>query len=221
MLIKLQEKLEVLDKIARLIRENPAVSVKELARRMGFAQERSIYYWLQKGRYDSIKQFKNDVLRSRPADRLSEDTGASGRDLEPAFVEEAEPSYSYRMPVVPVRQGGQHRPPPGRERLVVTALQLSRDAFAVNIETTEYTPWFLKGDLLLVEPSAEVRGGDPVLAWIPPKGTTVRYACGDNPLLLVHPADTRVCDRVSPTQGQARVMGKIVELIRRFQPAEP
>jgi hypothetical protein len=53
---------DVLDKIAELILQDPSVSVRELARRLGYAEEKTIYYWLSKRGFHGIRPFKRAVL---------------------------------------------------------------------------------------------------------------------------------------------------------------
>ncbi len=53
---------DVLDKIAELILQDPSISVRELARRLGYAEEKTVYYWLSKRGFHGIRPFKRAVL---------------------------------------------------------------------------------------------------------------------------------------------------------------
>jgi hypothetical protein len=54
--------MDVADKIADVILSDPSVSVREIARRLGYAEERTIYYWIQKRGFHGIRPFKRAVL---------------------------------------------------------------------------------------------------------------------------------------------------------------
>lgn len=73
--------MDVVDKIADLILQDPSISVRELARRLGYAEEKTIYYWLAKRGFRGIRPFKRAVLTGhfRGAGRVREATGRLGR----------------------------------------------------------------------------------------------------------------------------------------------
>jgi len=54
-----------LDKIVALIRARPTITVRELARELGYAEERSVYYWLHKAGYKGLRTLKREVLGGR------------------------------------------------------------------------------------------------------------------------------------------------------------
>lgn len=54
--------MDVVDKIADLILLDPSISVRELAKRLGYAEEKTIYYWIAKRGYRGIRAFKRAVL---------------------------------------------------------------------------------------------------------------------------------------------------------------
>jgi hypothetical protein len=57
--------LSILDDMAKLVLRNPNVTAKELAKSLGYAEQKSVYYWLDKGGYRGMKDFREDVLRGR------------------------------------------------------------------------------------------------------------------------------------------------------------
>lgn len=52
--------------MAALVREDPAITVAEIARRLGYSEEKSVYYWLEKARIKGIREFKRMVLTEHP-----------------------------------------------------------------------------------------------------------------------------------------------------------
>jgi hypothetical protein len=53
---------DVIDKIAELILQDPSISVREVATRLGYAEEKTVYYWLSKRGFHGIRPFKRAVL---------------------------------------------------------------------------------------------------------------------------------------------------------------
>lgn len=51
-----------LSQIAALIRENPSITVREIADKLQFADNKSVYYWLSKSNVNGINEFKRLVL---------------------------------------------------------------------------------------------------------------------------------------------------------------
>ncbi|HHY37802.1 MAG TPA: S24 family peptidase [Clostridia bacterium] len=58
--------MNVLERMAALVREDPAITVAEIARRLGYSEEKSVYYWLEKARIKGIREFKRMVLTDHP-----------------------------------------------------------------------------------------------------------------------------------------------------------
>ena len=54
--------MTVTDQIADLILQDPSISVREIARRLGYAEEKTIYYWILKRGFHGIRAFKRAVL---------------------------------------------------------------------------------------------------------------------------------------------------------------
>src|SRR5690606_3595249 len=51
--------------MAALVRENPNITVREIADRLKFADNKSVYYWLSKGNYQGIGEFKQAILKEQ------------------------------------------------------------------------------------------------------------------------------------------------------------
>ncbi|NMP22971.1 hypothetical protein [Sulfobacillus harzensis] len=74
--------MQVIDQIANLILEDPLITASRIARRLGYAEEKTVYYWLHKFHYSGLNAFKKAVLHgqyvpNRPA--LGEAPGLYGR----------------------------------------------------------------------------------------------------------------------------------------------
>lgn len=73
--------MDVADKIADVILTDPSVSVREIAQRLGYAEERTIYYWINKRGFHGIRPFKRAVLTGQFRGQLHarESTARPGR----------------------------------------------------------------------------------------------------------------------------------------------
>lgn len=54
--------MQILDQIAQLILDDPYITAERIARKLGYAQEKTIYYWIDKGRFKGLTSFKRAVL---------------------------------------------------------------------------------------------------------------------------------------------------------------
>jgi len=54
--------LSKINQMAHLVLANPTITAKELAQKMGYAEQKSVYYWLDKAGYRGMKDFKKAVL---------------------------------------------------------------------------------------------------------------------------------------------------------------
>ncbi|MBX5466233.1 MAG: hypothetical protein K6U14_01890 [Firmicutes bacterium] len=54
--------MDVLNHIARLILEDPLLTATQIARRLGYAEEKTVYYWINKAHYSGLTAFKRAVL---------------------------------------------------------------------------------------------------------------------------------------------------------------
>ena len=166
---------QVLEKIIALVRARPTITVRELARELGFSEERSVYYWLRKAGHKGLKSLKEQVVWAGP----------------PSAVREEE----RRMAGDAAGPGGQ----------AVRERPEERRPFTVVVSTRAYEPWIKAGDELYIDPAASPAGGDLVLVDLPGEGAALRRAYpGPSALWLVHPADPRDALELSPAPGQIR-----------------
>ena len=56
-----------LAQMAALIKQNPSITVREIAAQLKFADSKSVYYWLEKGNIRGINEFKRLVLGEESA----------------------------------------------------------------------------------------------------------------------------------------------------------
>jgi hypothetical protein len=188
--------MNVTDQIADLILQDPSISVKDLTRRMGYAEEKTIYYWLNKRGYRGIKAFKRAVLTGQYR--------ASGAAREPG------PRYG-RLPVAD-RLAKTGEPLLTGETLPVT-LDRGRGNFVFRYGGPPESG-ILPGDLLIIGPPDSERAEWVLVltpAYQPALRRVVRTEHG--PLLL--DTITGEVDR------QARVIGTVLQLARLFRPASP
>lgn len=54
--------MRVLNQMAQLILEDPFITAKQIARHLGYAEEKSVYYWVEKTMYHGLNGFKRAVL---------------------------------------------------------------------------------------------------------------------------------------------------------------
>ena len=54
--------MDVLDKMVSLILQDPFLTATEIARRLGYAEEKTVYYWVDKAHYPGLVAFKRAVL---------------------------------------------------------------------------------------------------------------------------------------------------------------
>lgn len=57
--------MRVIDKIAQLILEDPYITAKNIARKLGYAEEKTVYYWIDKEHYKGLTAFKRAVLQGQ------------------------------------------------------------------------------------------------------------------------------------------------------------
>lgn len=94
-----------LEKMIALIRAQPAITVRELARQLGFAEERSVYYWLRKAGHRGLKTFKKEVLwqRQPPEPSVPAHKAADGAAPAAEDVREDAPAYPPQVLTVATR----------------------------------------------------------------------------------------------------------------------
>ncbi|MEW6523445.1 MAG: hypothetical protein AB1445_07720 [Bacillota bacterium] len=193
----------VLDKIAEIILAHPAASVARIAKELGYAEEKSVYYWLHKAGYRSAREFRAAVLTGRfprrlprPPERLAERTSPSWDTLP---VAEAVPPGRIHYT--------------GTTLAMASAVLVSPSGFALKLETGEYAPVLLSGDFLVVDPAGAVDDAALVLAWLDGHSVCVcRYYAPRDTTVLLHPVSGL------PWPGHPAVLGRVVAMVRPFGP---
>ncbi|MGI6559118.1 MAG: hypothetical protein ACOX20_09390 [Limnochordia bacterium] len=184
-----------LEKMALLIQKNPSITGKELARQLGYAQEKSIYYWLNKWGYKGLREFKDEVLswERRPYSQV----GESGMRY---MVQELPLQGIDRESVIP---------------LVVSEGELSAASFALAVSTDDYYPLVGINDLIIVDPRADFVSGDLFLLSGENDQLQLRrlYDIGDE-YLIIHPLRGSKYGRLSKTSRA--LVGKVVRMVRHL-----
>lgn len=200
------DEYRVLRKIAALVMENPNITVREIAQRLGYAEEKSVYYWLEKAKFTGIKDFRKSVL-----------TGT----VPPGFFAGDRESKTPLKDVTPLKDGLSLLALPVREHFPIKApgerplsqyLPVSLGPGSYLVPAPEDLPAGLirKGDLLLIDASSPVQSGDLVMGVSETGEPQVlrRYVTPRGGEVFVNLADP------GNTTSPATVAGKIILLIR-------
>lgn len=198
----MSERHPPVDRMAEIILQRPAVTARQLAQELGFAQERSVYYWLRKAGFAGLKSFRAAVLTGK----YPVATAAPQRPLRAARVAE--------VPLVSAAPS----PPAAPHGYVVTTQPVSHGAFALTIDSPDYRPVVEPDDVLLIDPDQEPEDGDLVVIQA---GSGQPLLCRTYPRSrprFVHPVTGRPL-ALSPGYGpvaEAKVLGRVIGLQRRF-----
>jgi hypothetical protein len=187
--------LSVIDEMSRLVLADPNVTAREIAKQLGYAEEKSVYYWLQKSGFAGMREFKKSVLRRalpspppRPEPPLARDSGEPGISL---FMDSD--LKSVRATLQRHLEGC-----------------LGHETFAVLLTRTDYYPLASVGDVLVVDPGAPSFQGDLMWASVRGKMHLVRqYGLPNRDLFYVdsgNPGSLLIPDFVS---------GKVVFILRK------
>lgn len=133
---------ETLAYMAYLVRENPNITVREIADRLKFADNKSVYYWLGKANFQGIGDFKQAILKDQ-AETL-EGLGV---------IQNGETKFLIKIPVKqwnPKKTDNTHN-----WVYLFYDTPNPRGLFAVTVESNDFAPWYLKGDMIIVNSEAE------------------------------------------------------------------
>ena len=128
----------MLDRMAQIIRENPTATVREIAAQLGFSEEKSVYYWLQKERFRGLKEFKRAVLTGRYP-RSPYVLGSTT-----SRAREAEDAYEAFRPPIAVGFSPDGTPILGEKRSAVR-LAAGVRSFVLVVDGNAYAPSFCRG----------------------------------------------------------------------------
>jgi hypothetical protein len=188
--------MNVTDQIADLILQDPSISVKDLARRLGYAEEKTIYYWLNKRGFHGIKAFKRAVLTGQYR--------ATGVAREPGV------RYG-RLPVAD-RLAKTGEPLLTGETLPVT-LDRGRGSFVFRYAGPDQSA-ICSGDYLVVGPPDLDRAEWLLVLTANQQPALRRVVRTDAGPLLINWATADI-DRT------ARPVGTVLQVLRLFRPAAP
>jgi len=191
--------LDVLEQMAEMVRQNPAITVHELAQALGYAEQKSIYYWLHKARFRGFKEFKKAVLTGVYPERM--------RRPSPIAPRVRERKTPYTTDLLPLARGlGPDGGPVWAGVSPLPRRNLSEKAFAVDWLSGEYFPFFMAGDHLAVDPEAPLSPGDIVLGIAGELPVLLRYYGPEGNPLYTHPITGQPLDSSSPPTLVGRVM---------------
>lgn len=92
--------MRVIDRIANLILDDPYITAVQIARQLGYAEQKTVYYWIQKSRFQGLTAFKRAVLSGQyhppqPNEELREHHAHYGRfDIAETFLAHGEPLFT-------------------------------------------------------------------------------------------------------------------------------
>ncbi len=92
--------MDVLDKIVSLVLQDPFLTATEIAHRLGYAEEKSVYYWIDKAHYSGLVAFKRAVLNGqfRVPTRANERSALYGTvPIVEGFTREGSPIVTKRQ----------------------------------------------------------------------------------------------------------------------------
>ena len=202
----------VIEQLAQLVRDEPSITVAELARKMGYAEQKSVYYWLEKAGFRSIRLFRDAVLTGRfPPDTQVPQWPARFRDSDETFSPGTLPLMAITTPGVVRKQGMTIQN--------VLSDTLSPAGYSIVLATDDYVPLLIKGDLLLIEPGSEPSNGALALVWIPTKQTTGVYRhhrlSPAGPSRFYHPVTGQ------EQTDDIAMLGLVMGSLRMFAPSVP
>lgn len=182
-----------------MVRQNPAITVQEVARALGYAEQKSIYYWLHKSRFRGFKEFKKAVLTGMYPERMRRPSPVGGRIRERRVP--------YNTDLLPLARGlGPDGGPVWAGISPLPRRNLSERAFAMGWMSGEYFPFFMAGDHLAVDPEAPLAPGDTVLGISGDLPVLLRYYGPEGTPLFTHPVTGQPINPSPPPTVVGRVM---------------
>lgn len=125
-----------LEQIAALIKQDPSITVRQIASELKFADSKSVYYWLDKENVGGINEFKRLVLGQKP------------EDLQPYSFELDGVRY---YPVqIPLLDWNCRQKKPRKLWHYIHSHPSPRGLFVVRVGTNYYNPWFMQNDLIVI-----------------------------------------------------------------------
>lgn len=125
-----------LNQIAALIKQNPSITVREIASELKFADSKSVYYWLEKGNVGGINEFKRQVLGEE-----SPHSGLVTVDVN---------GVRHYLLALPLYTWNPKQKSPVGAWYHLHDQPEPRGLFAVRVGTNQISPWFTQNDILIV-----------------------------------------------------------------------
>jgi len=122
--------------MAALIKQNPSITVREIATELKFADSKSVYYWLEKGNFRGINEFKRLVL------------GEEGSQPNPFYVEIG--GTAHYLVSIPLYSWNPKQKKPVGEWFCLHNHPQPQGLLAIRVGTHRYSPWFQENDVLVV-----------------------------------------------------------------------
>lgn len=138
-----------LTQIAALIRQNPSITVREIATELKFADSKSVYYWLEKNNIQGINEFKRIVLSEE-------------KPYQDGYSLQVNDKTRY-VTRIPLLHWHFCKEKVKEEWCFLYRDPHPRDLFAVKVGTDQYNPWFRRDDILIIKDSKAPRENDWVL----------------------------------------------------------
>lgn len=139
--IKLQPS-NYLTHMATLIKQNPSITVRELATELRFADSKSVYYWLEKGKYSGINDFKRQVLSESVPHPSSYQLEIEG--------------VTHYLVILPLFEWNPKEKRPRGEWFYFHRKPLPQGLYALQIDTDQYYPWIKKNDILIISEETDI-----------------------------------------------------------------
>ncbi len=187
---------QVILEMARFLRENPSATVNQLAEHMGWAESRSVYYWLNQSGYKGIREFRAAALdRSVPFG-------------EENHILRDNPIQTY-IPIVRHIASPKHYEYATEDFLCL--VETSNKAFAYLITDSLWAPFLIAGDLLVIDPDVKPKEQDLFLAWVRGYGTLILRMIAENCIVK----DPYACEVLK--DRPFNIIGSVVLLYRYKQ----
>ena len=187
--------MSVIDQMSRLVLADPNMTARQIAKHLGYAEEKSVYYWLGKSGYSGMRDFKKSVLRrTLPVSRRTDLSVArdTGETRFPLFSDTDLKSTHGSLE---------------------THLEehLGHESYGVLLTHSDCEPLAGTGDVLIVDPGGPTFQGDLMWASVRGRMRLVRqYGLTDDTPFFVdahQPASLVSPDFVS---------GKVVFILRKY-----
>ncbi len=146
--------MSIIDDMAHIVMQNPNATAKEIASELGYAEEKSVYYWLAKAGFRGLREFRRAVLRRLPP--------APAHGTGHSYVKD---SGDAALPLY--QEGDTHPLPTGLWDHI--RRQAGPHSYGVVLTKSEFPPLVSRGDVLVVDPEAPCFQGD--LIWVSLKGS--------------------------------------------------